>query len=817
MSSDAPGAAGTDQWAALLDLGDRLRRLDDPAQMAFVAAEIMGRELEVDRAGYGRFEPGAGTLCVGPDWTAPDVSSLGGDRAFICDGSWRARLEAGETIACPDVLQAAGANPPAGFWAQTDVRAVLNYPILEDGVLMGFFYLHDRRPRDWSAADLRFVQSVADRTRSTIRQRQAETSLRDLAASLERQVAERTADRNLLWRLSSDIMLVSRFDGTMVAANPAWAAVLGWKEHELIGKDYIDFVHPDDVERSRQGGLSLSGGHALRRFDNRYRHKDGSYRWISWAAAASEDLVTGVGRDITADREQEEALARSEALMRSVFATSNQYQGLVTPDGIVLDANPTSLAGIDARLKDVVGKPFWETPWFTGTEGAPDQIKAAFPAVAAGGVFRREVTVRLPTGSRPFDFSMRPALGLRGEVLAVIVEAVELTERRAVEEQLRQAQKMEAVGQLTGGLAHDFNNLLTGISGSLELLKGRFERGRLDGAERYIATALGAAGRASALTQRLLAFSRRQMLEPRPTAANALIAGMTDLIQRTVGPQITLHTALDNTLWLTLCDRHQLEHALLNLCINARDAMPDGGDLTIKTVNSTFDKWDTRAHQMAPGDYVTISVADTGTGMSPEVASRAFDPFFTTKPIGKGTGLGLSMTYGFVKQSGGDVVISSAVGQGATLRIHLPRHTGPAEAPAPMSTPVELLHAEAGECVMVVDDEPSVRVLTTDVLEGLGYAVIVTEEASAALKILRSTQRIDLLVTDVGLPGDMNGRQLADAARLARPGLTVLFITGYAESAAFGSGTLAPGMQVMTKPFAMEAFADKIRAMIGHP
>ncbi len=384
----------------------------------------------------------------------------------------------------------------------------------------------------------------------------------------------------------------------------------------------------------------------------------------------------------------------------------------------------------------------------------------------------------------------------------------------ATEEALRQSQKMEAVGQLTGGLAHDFNNLLTGVTGSLELLQTRIAQGRIKDVDRYVNAAQGAAKRAAALTHRLLAFSRRQTLDPRPTDANRLVTGMEDMIRRTVGPEITVETALPGELWPTLVDPGQLENALLNLCINARDAMPDGGRITVETANRSLDGRMARSRDLPPGQYVSLCVSDTGNGMTPEVIAKAFDPFFTTKPIGQGTGLGLSMIYGFVRQSGGQVRIHSEEGQGATICLYLPRHLGEAD-PAELATELaDAPRAELGQTVLVVDDEPTVRMLVTEVLEDLGYTAIEAADGAAGLKVLQSDARIDLLVTDVGLPGGMNGRQMADAARVARPDLKVLFITGYAENAVLSHGHLDPGMHVLTKPFAMEALASRIKELI---
>ncbi len=381
------------------------------------------------------------------------------------------------------------------------------------------------------------------------------------------------------------------------------------------------------------------------------------------------------------------------------------------------------------------------------------------------------------------------------------------------EEALRQSQKMEAVGQLTGGIAHDFNNLLQGINGSLELMQKRLAEGRLGGIERYIGAAQGAARRAAALTQRLLAFARRQTLDPRPTDVNKLISGMEDLIRRTVGPDVEVEVVGAGGLWTTKIDPSQLESALLNLSINARDAMaPVGGRLTIETANRWLDERAAKERDLAPGQYVSVAVTDTGTGMAPDIVARAFDPFFTTKPLGEGTGLGLSMVYGFARQSGGQVRIYSELGKGTTMCLYLPRFQGAADVAE--AVVADVAAPGAGETVLVIDDEPTIRMLVVAVLEENGYAAIEAGDGASGLRILQSDARIDLLITDVGLPGGMNGRQVADAARVDRPGLKVLFITGFAENAVVGNGHLLPGMEVITKPFELSALGHKIRDLI---
>ncbi|WP_428554496.1 ATP-binding protein [Pseudomonas edaphica] len=381
------------------------------------------------------------------------------------------------------------------------------------------------------------------------------------------------------------------------------------------------------------------------------------------------------------------------------------------------------------------------------------------------------------------------------------------------EDALRQSQKMEAVGQLTGGIAHDFNNMLTGIIGSLELLRRRVARGKLDDLDSLIDLGVTSANRAAGLTHRLLAFSRRQSLDPKPVEINQLVSSMGELLQRSINESITLDMRLSDELWTAEADPNQLESALLNLVINARDAMPSGGSLTVETTNRHLDNVFTAAYgTLLPGDYVELSVSDTGCGIPESLLGRVFDPFFTTKPIGQGTGLGLSMIYGFARQSHGHVTIHSEVGKGTTVSLFLPRFIGERVADA-VTNPALLPFANAGETVLIVEDDAAVRVLVSAVLKELGYAFVEAGDANTAVPIIESDQRIDLLISDVGLPG-MNGRQLAEIGRQLRPELKVLFITGYAEHAAVRGGFLDPGMQLITKPFTFDLLTAKVREMI---
>ena len=395
----------------------------------------------------------------------------------------------------------------------------------------------------------------------------------------------------------------------------------------------------------------------------------------------------------------------------------------------------------------------------------------------------------------------------------------EAEERSRVEEALRQAMKMEAVGQLTGGLAHDFNNLLAIISGSLQLISKRVVQGRSSEIGRYADAAMASVERAAALTHRLLSFSRRQSLDPKPTAVNSLIEGMRDILDKTVGPSIKIETALSPELWQCLCDPNQLENALLHLIINARDAMPGEGHIQITTSNCALTdlrgpQIDDYTARVPNGEYVALFVTDTGSGMTPTVIERAFDPFYTTKPTGQGTGLGLSMIYGFVQQSGGHVMLRSQVGHGTTVAIYLPRCLEVEEGVKMDETAFHSIHTEPDNVILLVEDEPSVRLVIAETLADNGYTVLETDTGNAAMRHIQSPARIDLLMTDVGLPGGMNGRQLADAARQYRANLKILFVTGYDAQAALESGMMKPGMAILTKPFSIISLAAKVQDVL---
>ena len=512
--------------------------------------------------------------------------------------------------------------------------------------------------------------------------------------------------------------------------------------------------------------------------DPQGRITDFSDRWLSYTGA-SRHAALGEGWTHLIHPEDLSALS---ALWERAVATGEPYDA-------------------EARVQSAHGEHRW------------CNMRAVPRRDASGRIVRWYGTVEDVEERRRLEATLRQWNETLEERVAERTRALEEEqhERQAAEE--KQSQKMEAVGQLTGGLAHDFNNLLAGIVGSLDLLQRRTKQGRTEGLDRYVNAAMTSAERAAALTHRLLAFSRRQTLDPKVIEANGVVAGMEDLLRRTVGPSIAVETVLAAGLGPILCDPNQLENVLLNLAINARDAMPEGGSLRVETKQADVDGPFADARDMPPGLYVTLAVTDTGSGMPQHVIDRAFDPFFTTKPLGEGTGLGLSMIYGFAKQSGGQARIHSREGMGTTVTLYLPRHFGDLDV---RSERLETLgsRAEAGETVLVVDDEPVVRMLIVEVLQDLGYGAIEAVDGISGLRQVERHPRFDLLITDVGLPGGMNGRQLADAARLRHPGLKVLFITGFAETVAAGNGMLEAGMEVMTKPFIMDALANRIRKLI---
>ncbi len=550
------------------------------------------------------------------------------------------------------------------------------------------------------------------------------------------------------------------------------------------------------------------------------RVDDGLERWIALRGQAKSEggghRFMGAIYDITDSKRVQNSLRdlnqtledRVRARTRErdrLWSLSRDVICVCDAQGVVKAANPAWLYVLGFTLDDLMETPFENLVHHEDRE----DVRRKF---------------HLATNGRPVqDFDLR-LLTSRGDVSSInwsiIAEGGDIycvgrdvTARLLLQAELHQSQKMEAVGQLTGGIAHDFNNMLTGVIGCLDIMHRRIEAGRTNDLERFMTAATNSAQRAAALTHRLLAFSRRQSLESKPVDLNALTRSMEELLRRALGEQVSLSVELEPDLPPALIDANQLENAILNLAINARDAMGRGGRLTIETSCAQFpEQAPTKPNEIRPGDYICISVSDTGSGMSPDILAKAFDPFFTTKPIGQGTGLGLSMVYGFVQQSRGHVVIDSAIDRGTKVTLYLPeakhlasRPLAPDPGVAPMGD---------GEQVLIVEDDPSVRLLVLDVLRELNYVGVEAENGREALEILESDARIRLLITDVGLPG-LSGRQIAEIARQRRPDLPVLFMTAYSPDAINRKRFLEPGMDMISKPFSLIELANKVKLFLG--
>ncbi|MFL1514079.1 PAS domain-containing hybrid sensor histidine kinase/response regulator [Pseudomonas prosekii] len=675
---------------------------------------------------------------------------------------------------------------------------------------------------------------------------------RDTEQRLQLALAATDAVGTWDWDIGEDRFIADAHFAQLHGVDPAQAS-------QLPISEYLQGVHPEDrsmVARSIKHCITHGTEYAE---EYRLLQADGELRWVFARGRCYKDhhgrptRFLGAALDLTERKNTEQALRQSQTELQLIINAMPILISYVDRDqrfrlnnAAYLDwygLTPQELFG--KTIEEVLGEHAYQLraeyikealagkscSFSIDTKHRDGSIRSALmnylPRHGADGavngfyIFVIDESERKVTEEalRNLNETLEERVGARTQQLAEANQRLqnEMVERERAEDALRHAQKMEAVGQLTGGIAHDFNNMLTGIIGSLDLMQRYIADGRAAEVGRFMEAAVSSANRAAALTHRLLAFSRRQSLDRKPLNANELIESLEDLLTRTKGDHIELHLKLAADVWPVSTDVSQLENALLNLVINARDAMPDGGRLLIETANVYLDGSDLLSlESVKAGDYLMIAVSDNGTGMSPSVLAKAFDPFFTTKPIGQGTGLGLSMIYGFAQQSGGHASLDSVPDQGTCVRLYLPRlHLG---------TPQDVLLADSGaapsaiegETVVLVEDDPAVRMLVLNLLNELGYHAHEAEDARAALPLLESDLRVDLLVTDVGLPG-MNGRQLAEIARQHRPDLKVLFMTGYAEKAAERQGFLDEGMDMVAKPFSIEVLANKIRTMIGQP
>ena len=666
----------------LVELGDRFRDLDDPAEISYAAAELLGQALGVSRAGYGTVDPRDETIVIERDWNAPGIQSLAGTLHFRDYGSYIEDLKRGDTAVVEDARHDPRTRDTADALIAINAQALVNMPVTEQNGMVALLYLNHEGARTWPADELAFIREVAERTRMAVERRRAEKDLLALTISLEQQVAERTAERDRVWRNSRDLLVIIDANGAFRRVNPAWTRILGHLPSEVEGRSFLEFVWPDDAAKT-QSGLDRAAGHSdLTGFENRYRAKDGTPRWISWQTSLEGDQVFAYGRDITAQKAQAEALVQAEAA-------------------------------------------------------------------------------------------------------------------------LRQSQKLEAMGQLTGGVAHDFNNLLTPIVGSLDMLQRRGVGGERE--QRQIESALQSAERARLLVHRLLAFARRQPLQPAAVDIAGLVRGMSDLVSSTTGPQIRVVVEVSDSLPPAAADPNQLEMAILNLSVNARDAMADGGTLRISADLRTAATRNRLG--LTPGDYVCVSVADTGSGMDEAIRARAIEPFFSTKGVGKGTGLGLSMVHGLAAQLGGAMQISSKPGLGTNVELWLP--VTDVTAPVQQGASVEPAGSLTAGSALLVDDEELARASTADMLKDLGYLVLEASSGEQALAMLRGGLVVDVLISDHLMPG-ITGVDLAREARTLLPRLRVLIVSGYAEE-----DGLSPDILRLSKPFRQAQLAACLAELNG--
>jgi len=666
--------------ALLVELGDRFRDLDDPDEISFAAAELLGHEFGVSRAGYGTIDPDAETITIERDWNAPGTTSLAGVLHFRDYGTYIEDLKRGETVVFADARLDSRTRDTTDALEAIHARAVVNMPVTEHHGFVALLYLNHVEPREWTAAELSLIRDVAERTRNAVERRRAEQELRLLAASLERQVVERTRELTRVWTNSRDLLVVVGSDGVFRAVNPAWTTILGHDTGEVVGRNFTEFVWPDDVDRTLEALGEAVGTNDLTAFENRYRHVDGSPRWLSWHTAVEGDMVYAYGRDVTAQKEQSRALEQAENA-------------------------------------------------------------------------------------------------------------------------LRQSQKLEAMGQLTGGVAHDFNNLLGVISNNL-FLHRRLSTPCTDNPQ--LAAIARAVDTGARLTRQLLAFSRRQAIRPEVMNLAHELEELRQVLEVSLGSSIRVTVHADASVPPVRVDRSELELAVINMAMNARDAMPDGGafDVTLRRAASG---------ELATGDGAVLVVRDSGHGIPPELLQRVMEPFFSTKGPGRGTGLGLSQVYGFATQAGGRMELASEPGVSTTITLFLPASADPVPTGAAASM-------DAGKGVtarlLLVEDNVDVGSTTRELLQYAGCEVLHLTNGEQALAFLasRDAGAVDLVLSDLVMPGEISGVALALWIRRERPSLPVLLATGH-------SAELRParehGFTVLQKPVDPDTLIAAVRDAIA--
>jgi PAS domain S-box-containing protein len=816
----------------LFELQDSLRALTEPREILTTAATLLGRHLGAGRIGYSEMLPDDETLVVTNGYVDGADPVNGVFSLSMFGPEHEAHMRQGRTMVYEDVL--ADDRASRRFAHELGTRAHVSVPLVRHGRFTGSLYVTRFEPHAWRPADVALIEEVAARIWDAAERGRAETRLRESEERL-RLVMESTGLG--FWEydaITKRTVRSARHD-----------AIFGYDEPpgDWSFEKFAEHVHADDRARVEAGFRSTVKQGVDWDVECRFARTDASPGWLQVRARPYRNdegqtvRLIGTVADVTQRKQAETAVIETAARFETFARTMPTMVWTSMPDGRIdwFNDRVPEYCGVSAEeMKPDGWAPVHPDDIESATTLWREALDSGSPYATEyrirryDGMFRWHVTRAIPI--RAGDGAIAYWIGTSADIhdqkqseqaLAELNATLERQVRErtaellAAEATLRQSQKMEAVGQLTGGLAHDFNNLLTGVIGSLELMASRLEQGKVDDLGRYMRIAQDAAQRAAALTNRLLAFSRRQTLDPKPTDINQLVHGMDELIRRTVTPAVSVTLACAPDLWAVLADQNQLENALLNLCINAKDAMPGGGSLIIETQNQTLADAEARTLELPATEYVSLTVSDTGAGMTADVIANAFDPFFTTKPIGEGTGLGLSMVYGFARQSGGQARIRSEPNKGTQVCIYLPRYIGEAKVVEP-SKGSRTAQPGDGETVLIVDDEPSIRMLAREALVELGYTVLEAETGGAGLQILQSGRRVDLLVSDVGLPGGMNGRQLADAALSSLPDLKILFITGYADVAVVGQRELKDGMYILTKPFSLDVLKEKVSDIFSH-
>jgi PAS domain S-box-containing protein len=635
-----------------------------------------------------------------------------------------------------------------------------------------------------------------------------EEALRLLNDRLEAEIAQRVRERDRIWQVSEDLLGVSNFEGYFTSVNPAWTALLGWSEAEIKRMHVSELRHPDDAAHSMAGRRRLAEGVPTVRMENRFRHKDGSWRWLAWTLTVENEVIYLIGRHITAEKLAAEALRESERQFR-LFSEAATDHALIRLDarGLVSGWNAGAQRIEGYAEAEIVGQHF--SRFYTAADRAAGAPERALATAATSGTYEHDGWRVRKNGSLFLAAVVIDAIrDEEGKLIGfanIMRDVTERHEARAklqrAQDQLAQSQKMEALGQLTGGIAHDFNNMLMVVSGNAQILKERLRDARN---LRSVEAIELAAARGEKLTRQLLAFSRRQALNPMVVSLRQRLAEFRDLLVSSARGDIALVIDIGRSVWPVAVDVHELELALINLVVNARDAMPDGGTIVITAKNTRLQPEDTP--DAIRGEFVALTITDTGCGIADEILPKVFEPFFTTKQLDKGTGLGLSQVYGLTRQSGGTVTIASKLGNGTAVTLYLPRSHRPlSEQGFTEGDP-----PRGGEKVLLVEDNPEVQETAGMLLDQLGYRVFRAQSAAAALQLLQSGEAVDLVFSDIIMPGELDGMALARQVKEEYPEIAVLLTTGYAKAA----NTQEAGFRILRKPYKLATLARAIRSAL---